>query len=272
MVKVSNDVFSPAVAHWWNSKRDNNDDVRRSQGGTRDSNLRGDTMDGFRDVIISELKGIGVSEDDIFAGNQLSKYAANLPSYYRASKNWDIIIVKNSRFKNFERGLVSDETDEQPTLIAAIEFKSQHGSIGNNQNNRIEESIGNAVDFWNSFENRNFVHVQPRPWLGYLFVGRYKSGDLDVPVEMNHPHFTSDLVFALGTPPNDRSKYPGASYANRYCIFLERMILKKLYDSACFITTHETMRNEKANHFYCNENLTGERFMDSLLRYVRAYY
>jgi hypothetical protein len=270
---IGPDVFRPAVAHWWNSKTTNTDDISRSQGGTRDSNLRGDTMDGFRDVIITHLKDAGISEDDIFAGSQLSRLASNLPSYFRASKNWDLIVVKNSLFKHLDQNLLR-KPDGEPQLLAAIEFKSQEGSIGNNQNNRIEESIGNAADFWDSYENRNFIQVQPRPWLGYLFCGRYDESLVDKPVEINQPHFPSDKKFT-GPNPADRTtkmRYLGPSYAQRYCIFLERMILKKMYDGACFITTHESIKDDKENHRCINPNLSGERFLDSLIRYVTAYY
>lgn len=272
-IEIPVNVFDPAVDHWWNSKNANTGDITKSQGGTRDSNLRGDTMDGFRDVIIQYLTQAGVSEEDIFVGSHLSQLPSNLPSYFRASKNWDIIIVKNSLFKKLQGGLFNQASAE-PMLIAAIEFKSQEGSIGNNQNNRIEESIGNAADFWDSYENRNFVHMQPRPWLGYLFCGKYNEAQVGKAVEIKQPHFPSDLAFAGPDPALRTStiKYPGPSYAERYCIFLERMILKKMYDGACFITTHEGVKDQTPNHQYVSADLSGSKFLDHLLRHVVAYY
>jgi len=53
-----------------------------------------------------------------------------LPGYYRRTKNWDLIVT--------HCGL----------LVAAVEFKSQLGSFGNNFNNRSEEAIGNVADIW----------------------------------------------------------------------------------------------------------------------------
>ncbi len=158
LVTIPPDVFAPAVAHWWKSKTTNKGSIKKSQGGTRDSNLRGDTMDGFRDVIISHLKAAGISEDDIFAGSQLSRLASNLPSYFRATKNWDLIVVKSSHFKRLQGDLYSQAQGE-PLLLAALEFKSQEDSIGNNQPNRIEESIGCAADFWASYENLLHPHA-----------------------------------------------------------------------------------------------------------------
>ena len=55
-------------------------------------------------------------------------------------------------------------------LIAAIEFKSQAGpSFGNNFNNRCEEAIGTAHDFWTAFREGAFGR-QSRPFLGWLML------------------------------------------------------------------------------------------------------
>ncbi len=229
-------------------------------------------MDGFRDTIIAALVAAGVNRNDIFSGGHLSALPANLPSYFRASKNWDVIVCKNSHFKKLTGNVPPNSP--QPQLIAAIEFKSQEGSIGNNQNNRIEESIGNAVDFWASYENMNFVTLQPRPWLGYLFVGRYEETDVDRGVEIKQPHFFTDPAFD-GNDPTHRTataKYKGPSYAQRYRIFLERMIAKKLYDGACFIVTNEGIWKSPTNHLCLFWELSGDRFLDLLVRHVKAYY
>lgn len=73
-----------------------------------------------------------------------------LPSYFRPSKNWDLIVVANSRFH------AASGDSGGPVLYAALEFKSQDKSIGNNQNNRLEESIGNAHDFWVTYGKSGF--------------------------------------------------------------------------------------------------------------------
>lgn len=265
-------VFTEAIRHWWASKKKNAEASDASQGGTRNANLAGDTMDGFRDVIISKLVEVGVAREDIFSGGIVSALPANLPSYFRASKNWDVIVCKNSFFKRTPLQTAQDIRD--PQLILAIEFKSQHGSIGNNQNNRLEESIGNAADFWASYENKNFCSLQPRPWLGYVFVGVHDEVSVDKPVEIKQPHFVSDPAFD-GADPRDRltkTKYLGPSYAHRYRIFLERMLAKKYYDGACFITTHELLRDADTNHSCVFPDLSGDRFIDLMLRHVKAYY
>lgn len=265
-------VFTNAVRYWWTSKQKNLTDTGASQAGTRGSNLRGDTMHGFRDELRDKLLSAGVSKEDIFAGGHFSETPANLPSYFRASKNWDVVVCKNSIYKRL--GLDSSRVVPEPQLVAAIEFKSQEGSIGNNQNNRIEESIGNAADFWASYENRNFASLQPRPWLGYLFVGRYDDQDVDKGVEIKQPHFLTDPAFDAKNP-NDRltqPKYIGPSYAQRYRIFLERMIAKKSYDAACFIVTNESMKDKNVNHRCLFPELSGSKFVDMLERHIKAYY
>jgi hypothetical protein len=157
-------VFHAAVAAWWDSKGKNAPNVKHSQGGTRDENLRGDTMDGFRIAIEDYLISLGVQADDIFSGGYLSRRAGVLPSYFRATKTWDVLVCKNSHYKRLKD---SSTYRVEPELVAAIEFKSQHESIGNNQNNRMEESIGSAEDFWAAYEARQFLRLQPRPRLTY---------------------------------------------------------------------------------------------------------
>jgi hypothetical protein len=262
-------VFQNAIKHWWKSKSVNAKGIAQVQGGTRDSNLRGDTMDGFRDVIIERLLSIGVSRDDIYFGSQLAVLASNLPSYFRATKNWDVVVCKEAHHKR-----LVDPNAGDTMLIATIEFKSQEKSIGNNQNNRIEESIGNAHDFWASYENRNFLRLTPRPWLGYLFVGRYGDEDELKTVKIRQPIIPVDPVFA-GADPAARSRgtnFPGPSYADRYKIFLERVIAKKLYDGACFLVTHEAIAKQVPNYRVLFPQLSGEQFLDALTRHTRAYY
>jgi hypothetical protein len=52
-------------------------------------------------------------------------------------------------------------------LLASMELKSQVGpSFGNNYNNRTEEAVGNAADFWTAYREGAYSKL-PRPWLGY---------------------------------------------------------------------------------------------------------
>lgn len=229
-------------------------------------------MDGFRTEIRANLVSAGVSPEDIFWGGHRSALPSNLPSYFRVSKNWDLLVCKNSLYKRL--GLESSLPMPAPQLIAAIEFKSQQGSVGNNQNNRMEESIGSATDFWAAYEVGSLGPLQPRPWLGYVFVGCFEDEDVDRGVEIKQPHFLTDPVFD-GLNPNDRlsqAKYVGPSYPHRYRIFLERLIAKKLYDAGCLILTNPSIKDAEMNHKCLFPDLSGQRFMDLLLRHVKAYY
>jgi hypothetical protein len=163
--------------------------------------------------------------------------------------------------------------DEDPELVLAIEFKSQTDSIGNNQNNRIEESLGSAEDFWAAYENNNFARLLPRPWLGYLFIGKYDDGDETSGVEITQPHFPVDPAFgdSKGEYLN-KVKFNGPSYADRYRVFLERAIAKKKYDAACFIVTNEKLRKAKPNYNILFPSFSGTQFLSMLDKHIKGYY
>lgn len=258
-------VFSEAVRAWWQHRTANAAGIKRAQGGSRDESLRGNTMDGFRDTIVDALLEVGVDEADIYVGGPQAIRASNLPSYFRATKNWDVVVCKNATSQRHAQSRVS------PRLIAAMEFKSQKSSIGNNQNNRIEESIGNATDFWASYEHGNFESVVPRPWLGYLFVGVYTDDDVSNPVQVNQPLIPSDPIFLLDQEAEGRL-VDGVSYSERYRLFLERAIGKQLYDRACLVITSEDILDQPTPYRTLCPALSGSAFLDGLCRHVRAYY
>ena len=88
----------------------------------------------------------GLSEAEIY----VSAGVSTLPGYFRPTKNWDLLVI------------------HQGVLIAAVELKSQVGpSFGNNFNNRSEEAIGSAIDFWTAFRD-GAITGQQRPFLGWL--------------------------------------------------------------------------------------------------------
>ena len=135
------ELFHNAVNHWWSSK--STVKSKKTQGGTRDVNLHGKTMDGFATTIRDFLVGLGVNPAHIFAGGHLSTTPSILPSYFRPSKNWDLIVLANSRFHPAKGDAVG------PVLYAAVEFKSQ------------DKSIGNAHDFWVTYGQSGFER-QPK--------------------------------------------------------------------------------------------------------------
>ncbi len=257
------DLFHEAIRYWWDSKK--NVFPKRIQGGTRDANLHGKTMDGFACAIQDFLIGLNVKPEHIFAGGHLTATPSILPSYYRPSKNWDLIVLEKSRFhpRKGENG--------DPVLYAAIEFKSQDKSIGNNQNNRLEESLGNAHDFWTTYAHDGFMRQQPRPWLGYLFVGKYDPSADDKPVRIKQPHFEAMTPFRK-SGSSDLESFNGPSYAERYQIFMKRSIGARLYDAGAFIVTDEAISGDKVNHRIPLPEFGSANFLRSLKAQILSHY
>lgn len=257
------DLFHKAIQHWWLSKK--SVVPKKVQGGTRDANLHGKTMDGFAVAIQDFLIGLNVKPEHIFAGGHLTTTPSILPSFFRPSKNWDLIVLANSRFH-------SAKGDQgEPVLYAALEFKSQDKSIGNNQNNRLEESIGNATDFWTTYQNDGFLRQLPRPWLGYLFVGKYDPSADSKTVKIKQPHFEAMPPFR--TPGSSGlATFDGTSYAERYKIFMKQSIGARLYDAGAFIVTDENIATKKINHRIPLPEFGSITFLRSLKAQILAHY
>ena len=260
---LETDLFKKAIKHWWASKK--GIAPKKAQGGTRDENLNGKTMDGFADAIRDFLISLNVKPSHIYSGGHLSETPSILPSFFRPSKNWDIIVLANSRFypaKGDQGG---------PVLYAAVEFKSQDKSIGNNQNNRLEESLGNALDFWTTYEKDGFERQLPRPWLGYLFVGNYRPAADGKPVRIKQPHFLAMPPFRV--EGSDKQKaFPGPSYAERYKIFMKQSVGSRLYDAGAFIVTDETLSKRRINHRIPLPEFGSANFLRSLKAQILAHY
>jgi hypothetical protein len=256
-------LFHKAIKHWWSSKKIAAPKVK--QGGTRDANLHGKTMDGFAEAIRDFLIGLGVKKEHIFSGGHLTKTPSILPSYYRPSKNWDLVVIGGSRFHP------APGDKGGPVLYAAVEFKSQDKSIGNNQNNRLEESLGNAHDFWTTYAHSGFERQQPRPWLGYLFVGKYEPEVDAKPVRIEQPHFLAMKPFRTEGSEELR-KFQGPSYAERYRIFMQQSVGARLYDAGAFIVTAESIASEKPNHRIPLPEFGSANFLRSLKGQILAHY
>jgi hypothetical protein len=194
-----------AIKLFWLT-RDKQSDSQGAKSGQKDAGLRaavtgGKHLDGFTDICRDLFIKAGVPEAHVFWRDR-----KELPGYYRAEKNWDLIVVANGH------------------LLAVIEFKAQVGpSFGNNFNNRTEEALGNATDLWAAYREGAFK-PSARPWLGYVFILEdcAKSNTL---VRVKQPHFK---VFC---------EFTNASYAKRYEILLTKLLRERLYDGACLLLT-----------------------------------
>jgi Restriction endonuclease XhoI len=169
--------------------------------GSRTAVTGGAQMNGFISVIRDLLEESGIGKPVIF-----TERSVELPGWFRPEKKWGLLVVVDS------------------CLIAAIEFKSQVGSFGNNYNNRTEEALGSATDIWAAYREGAFK-PSARPWLGYLMLLE-EAPDSIRPVRAQEPHFR---VF---------EEFKNASYAKRYEILLTKIVRERLYDSACFLMSN----------------------------------
>jgi len=184
-------------------------------------------MDGFVSLVRDFLCDHGLPNTHVFCEKRIE-----IPGWYRPEKQWDLLIVHDGQF------------------LAAIEFKSQVGSFGNNFNNRTEEAIGSASDLWAAYREGAFK-PSARPWLGYMMLLEEAPESMS-PVGVREPHFK---VFP---------EFKGASYAKRYEILLTKLVRERLYDSACFLLSSRE-EGPKGNFKEPVDELNFEKFMNSLL-------
>lgn len=174
--------------------------------GERASVTGGKHADGFVRLIAAIVKDAGLPGVDVHVSE---KRPRTLPGFYRPCKEWDLVVLSGG------------------SLVAAVEIKSQVGSFGNNFNNRVEEALGNATDFWAAYREGLFEPSQ-RPWLGYLFMLEEKEASL-------RP--TKSIALE---PYRVDEEFQRRSYAARYELVCQRLVRDRLYDAACFFTSSST--------------------------------
>ncbi|MBM4329769.1 MAG: restriction endonuclease [Deltaproteobacteria bacterium] len=226
-----------AVVHYWETRsaqRRKQEQSGRADQGLRSAVTGGAQMDGFTDLFTRLITRAGISERYIFR-----KKAVELPGFFRPTKEWDLLVVKDG------------------TLIGAIEAKSQVGpSFGNNFNNRTEEAIGSALDLWTAFRERAYLQ-SPQPFLGYFFM----LEDCDASnrsVSVQEPHFK---VFP---------EFIGASYMRRYELFCRKLVLERHYSAAAFITS-TSQDGIRGNYKMPAEDLSIERFAKVLAAHAATF-
>lgn len=225
-----------AIKAFWSTR----ESQARNQGaksGTRDAGARaavtgGAQMNGFVSVIRDLLEESGIGKPVIF-----TERAVEIPGWYRPEKKWDLLVVVDG------------------CLIAAIEFKSQVGSFGNNYNNRTEEALGSATDIWAAYREGAFK-PSARPWLGYLMLLEEAPGSV-APVHAREPHFK---VF---------EEFRDASYSKRYEILLTKLVRERLYDSACFLMSNRTT-GPRGEYLEPSTELQFDQFITALMARAMA--
>ena len=191
----------------------------KADQGERSAVTGGKNMDGFISLVTDLVHGNGLRDAEI----HLQRKALTLPGYFRPTKLWDMLIMY--------RGL----------LIAALEFKSQVGpSFGNNFNNRAEEAIGTAADFWTAYRESAFGDI-PRPFLGWIMLVEDAEGSRS-PVREASPHFP---VFP---------EFHDASYIGRYHVLCKRLMQEQFYTAAATLASPRTASNDGT--FTTHEDMT----------------
>jgi len=198
---VSHD-FDAAIRSFWAVRAEQEEKQRTSgktDAGTRGSVTGGGHLAALTEAIAALFREAGFPDESIRFKGKIT-----LPGFYRATKDWDLVVV------------------HEGILVAAIELKSQVGSVSNNFNNRSEEAIGNAVDIWRAYEDGTFGDV--RPWLGFVFIFE-TTPRVKTPVRDIKSSFAGDPIFKE------------TSYVDRYRILFQRLTRERLYDATCFVTS-----------------------------------
>lgn len=226
-----------AVQHFWETRKQQAEKqggkTGKKDAGSRTAVTGGAQMDGFVELVRDLLREAGAPDAAI-----ICKRRTELPGYFRAEKQWDLLVILDQR------------------LIATIEMKSQVGSFGNNCNNRSEEAIGTAVDLRTAYRD-GALTPSGDPWVGYLML--LEDGEKSrSPIKSKEPHFK---VFP---------EFRGASYAKRYEILLTKVLRERLYDGACLLLS-DRKGGSKGDYSEPREELSFRSFAASLLAHVGAY-
>ncbi len=197
-----------AIKHFWRT-RSNQRDRQGTKSGIKDAGNRsavtgGKHLDGFVNLIADIIGDAGLQDVSIYKSEKIRR---TLPGYFRPTKEWDLVVACGH------------------DLVAVVEVKSQVGSFDKNFNNRVEEALGNATDFWTAYKKGVFQPSQ-KPWLGYIFMLEECPESLRPKRQVTLSPFKIDEIFQ------------GHSYAQNYEETCRRLVRELFYDAACFVTSN----------------------------------
>lgn len=202
--------------------------------GERSAVTSGKNMDGFVALVIDLVLANGLTHAHILQKRRV----LTLPGYFRPTKLWDLLVINEGR------------------LVAAMEFKSQVGpSFGNNFNNRTEEAIGTAHDLWTAYRERAFGD-SPRPFVGWMILLE------DTPASRAKVRDSSPNFPVL-------REFSSASYAERYKILCEKLILENLYTSASVLLSERQAIND-GSFSHLSESTSLKTFVTTLAGHIAA--
>jgi restriction endonuclease XhoI-like protein len=195
--QVADDPTQIAVLLFWTTRADQL--AALADGGAAGGGARAAAhMNGIRNLVRSIFLDAGMPESSV-------EYEPYLPGFYRPRKRWDMAV----KYKG--------------ALVAALEFKSQVGSVGKNINNRFEEALGTGADTW-AAQSKLAAYGEVPPWLGYVFVLR-EDEETEAPGRPINALFPADPAFR------------GMSYNQRYQEMVKRFMGDNIYQGGWFITT-----------------------------------
>ncbi|MDE2811062.1 MAG: PaeR7I family type II restriction endonuclease [Gemmatimonadota bacterium] len=226
-----------AVKIFWESReqaQQKQTKAGKADQGERAGVTAGKNMDGFLALVVDIVRANGLDNAEIHQERRV----LTLPGYFRPTKLWDLLVMNEGR------------------LIAAIEFKSHVGpSFGNNANNRVEEAIGTAHDFWTAYRKGAFGE-QPLPFAGWMILLEDVPKSR-APVADATPHYS---VF---------KEFENASYADRYKILCRKLMQEQLYTAASVIVSPRSAID--TGEYSGMSNMTGLRtFLSVLAGHVAA--
>ena len=227
-----------AVKAFWGNRQaaaKAQEEAGTSDQGERAGVTAGKNMDGFFGLLIDLIEENGLKDAKIYRTKKL----VTLPGYFRPTKQWDLVVLY------------------QEKLVATIELKSQAGpSFGNNFNNRTEEAIGSAVDFWTAYREGGFGD-QKRPFLGWLMLVE-DAPESRKAVNGKSPHF--DLF----------EGFESSSYLQRYDILCRKLIQESLYTQACLVAAPRSAKD--TGEYAVLSEMTGiKAFVSGLAGHVAAW-
>ena len=220
-----------AVKYFWENidkAQAANKDGPKADHGNRGGKTSGQHMRLFTELLKDVVKDNGLPADAV-------KFA-RFPGFFRPTKDWDVTVRYGNR------------------LVAAIEFKSATSSVGNNVNNRSEEAIGSAYDFWTLFKQDKFGKI-PRPFLGFLHV----LADSDEVQEIKKD---------LRAWPFQNESYLGTNYTQRYGILCEKLVEHGLYSAATVILTPKEGGTLRGDYHPASQNSTLHHFVTALAAHI----
>jgi hypothetical protein len=226
-----------AIAFYWQTREAQG--KKQKDPGTSDQGFRsavtgGAQMTGVIQLLSEIILESGISQDCIY-----HKQFLQLPGFFRPTKEWDLLVVKNGQ------------------LLLALEAKSQVGpSFGNNFNNRTEEAMGSALDLWTAYREGAF-NSTIKPWLGYFFMLEDCDGS-NRPVKVQEPHFK---VFP---------EFVNASYVKRYELFCRKLVRERHYSAVSFILSSKD-KGISGEHIEPALDLNFDMFVRSMIGQLTAF-